>query len=180
VIKQRSSRGITMRLSLRQIAFATIAITSLSAFAGAAAPPAGDPTATRPSTTTSGPSATRHHAGAHHDMVDNVEQRIADLHAKLQITTAQQPQWDQFIQVMRDNAQSMDQTFQHRVQTMPAMTATENMQSYAQLASTNAQDVQKLVPAFQALYDTMSDTQKRTADQVFRDDAHHGGHAQHS
>ena len=81
---------------------------------------------------------------------------------------------------MRENAQSMDETFQQRVQSMPTMTATENMQSYAQLASTNAQDVQKLVPAFQALYDTMSDAQKRTADQVFRDDAHHGGHTRHS
>jgi hypothetical protein len=113
-------------------------------------------------------------------MVGKVEQRITDLHARLQITPAQQPQWEQFIQVMRDNAQSMDQTFQHRVEAMPTMTATENMQSYALFASTNAQDVQKLVPAFQALYDTMSDTQKRTADQVFRDDAHHGGRTQRS
>ena len=80
---------------------------------------------------------------------------------------------------MRDNAQSMDQTFRHRVQTMSAMTATENMQSYAQLATTNAQDVQNCVPVFQALYDSMSDAQKRTADQVFRDDAHHGDHPRH-
>jgi protein CpxP len=169
-----------MRISMRQTAIATTAIIGLSAFAAAAAPPAGDPTATRASTTTSGHSATRHHTDVHHNMVGTVEQRITDLHARLQITTAQQPQWDQFIQVMRDNAQSMDQTFQQRVQTMPTMTATENMQSYALLASTNAQDAEKLVPAFQALYDTMTDTQKRTADQVFRDDAHHGGHTQHS
>jgi periplasmic protein CpxP/Spy len=172
-------RRIIMRISLRQTAFATTAIIALSAFAAAAAPSAGDPTATRATPTTSGQSVAKHHPGVHHDMVGKVEQRITDLHARLQITPAQQPQWDQFIQVMRDNAQTMDQTFQHRVQTMPAMTATENMQSYAQLASTNAQDAQKLVPAFQALYDTMSDTQKRTADQVFRDDAHHGGHTQH-
>ena len=169
-----------MRISLRQTAIATTAIIGLSAFAAAAAPPAGDPTATAPSATTSGQSAATHHASVRHNMVGKVEQRITDLHAKLQITPAQQPQWDQFIQVMRDNAQSMDQTFQQRVQAMPTMTATANMQSYALLASTNAQDVQKLVPAFQALYDTMSDTQKRTADQVFRDDAHHGGHTQHS
>jgi periplasmic protein CpxP/Spy len=169
-----------MRISFRQTAIATTAIIGLSAFAAAAAPPAGDPTATAPSATTSSQSAAMHHPGVHHNMVGKVEQRITDLHAKLQITQAQQPQWDQFIQVMRDNAQTMDQTFQNRVQSMPAMTATENMQSYALLASTNAQDVQKLVPAFQALYDTMSDTQKRTADQVFRDDAHHGDHARHS
>jgi protein CpxP len=171
-----------MRISFRQTAIATTAIIGLSAFAAAAAPPAGDPTATQPSTTNSGHSATKVHPGGHHTMVGKVEQRITDLHAKLQITPAQQPQWDQFIQVMRDNAQSMDQTFQQRVQAMPTMTATAtaNMLSYALLASTNAQDVQKLVPAFQALYDTMSDTQKRTADQVFRDDANHAGHAQHS
>jgi periplasmic protein CpxP/Spy len=173
-----NSRGITMRTSLKQTVVTTAAIIGLSVCA-AAAPPAGDPTATHPSATTNGQSATKNHSGLHHNMADRVEQRIADLHAKLQITPAQQPQWDQFVQVMRDNAQSMDQTFQHRVQTMSAMTATENMQSYAQLASTNAQDVQKLVPAFQALYDTMSDAQKRTADQVFRDDAHHGDHPRH-
>jgi periplasmic protein CpxP/Spy len=169
-----------MRTSLRQTAIATTAIIALSAFAAAAAPPAGDPTATGAPPTASGQSATKDHPGIHHNMVGKVEQRITDLHAKLHITPAQQPQWDQFIQVMRDNARTMDETFQHRVQTITAMTATENMQSYAQLAATNAQDVQKLVPAFQALYDTMSDTQKRTADQVFRDDAHHGGHTQHS
>ena len=113
-------------------------------------------------------------------MAGKIEQRITDLHDRLQITPAQRPQWDQFILVMRDNAQTMDQTFQHRVQTISAMTATENLQSYALLASTNAQDVQKLVPAFQALYDTMSESQKRMADQVFRNDAHHGNHPRHS
>jgi len=57
------------------------------------------------------------------------------------------------------------------------MTATENMQSYADVSMAHAQDVEKLVPAFQALYGTMSDSQKRMADQVFRDDANHGDQA---
>jgi periplasmic protein CpxP/Spy len=170
-----------MRTSLLQTVIATTAIIGLSAFAATAAPPAaGDPTATRPPVTSGGQSATKDQPNVRHNMAGKVEQRITDLHARLQITAAQQPQWDQFILVMRDNAQTMDQTFQHRVQTISAMTATENMQSYALLASTNAQDVQKLVPAFQALYDTMSESQKRTADQVFRDDAHHGDHPRHS
>ena len=51
------------------------------------------------------------------------------------------------------------------------MTALENLQSYAAVAAEHAQEVQKLVPAFQTLYDTMSDSQKRRADTVFRDDA---------
>src|SRR5579872_2083955 len=33
-----------------------------------------------------------------------VDQRIAELHAKLHITKEQEPQWQQFTQVMRDNA----------------------------------------------------------------------------
>lgn len=99
---------------------------------------AGDPTAAHPSTTANGQSATESHPNLHHNMAGRVEQRIAYLHAKLPIAPAQQPQWDRFVRVMRDNAQSMDQTGPHRVQTMSAMTATENMQSYAQLASTNA------------------------------------------
>ena len=168
-----------MRTTLKHTIITTGAIIGLSTFAATAAPSAGDPTTTRPSATTNSQSATKNHPGLHHNMVDRVEQRIADLHAKLLITPIQQPQWDQFVQVMRDNARSMDQTLRHRVQTMSAMTATENMQSYAQLATTNAQDVQNLVPVFQALYDSMSDAQKRTADQVFRDDAHHGDHPRH-
>jgi len=167
-----------MRISIRQTVIATTAIIGLSAFAAAAAPPgAGNPTAVRPSTTTSDQPATQARPGAGHNMEGMVEQRITDLHAKLQISPAQQPQWDQFAQVMRDNARSIDQTFQQRLKTIPTMTAVENMQSYAQVAMEHAQEMQKLVPAFQALYGTMSDSQKRTADQVFRADAHHGDHA---
>jgi protein CpxP len=170
-----------MRTSIRQTIIATTAIVGLSAFAAVAAPPAGgDPIAIRPNATTSAPSATLAQAGAGHSMASKIEQRISDLHAKLLISPAQQPQWDRFTQVMRDNAQSMDQTFQRRVQTLPGMTAAENMQSYAQVSMDHAKDMQKLVPAFQALYDTMSDSQKRTTDQVFRDDANHGDQARRS
>jgi len=48
------------------------------------------------------------------------------------------------------------------------------MKSYAQVVMAHALDVQKLIPTFQALYATMSDSQKRTADQVFRNDANQG------
>jgi protein CpxP len=165
-----------MRTTLRQIVLVTTAIVGLTGFAAVAAPPtAGDPTAIRSVATTSGPSTAKADVG--HNMAAKIEQRITDLHTRLQISPAQQPQWDQFTQVMRDNARDMDQTFQHRVQTLPGMTATENMQSYAQVSMAHAQDMQKLVPAFQALYGTMSDNQKRITDQVFRDDAHHGDQA---
>jgi protein CpxP len=163
-----------MTKSIRLTMFATTAIIGLSTFAAAAAPTAAvDPTASRPASTVAAK------AGANSGMRETLDQRITDLHAKLLITPAQQPQWDAFTQVMRDNANSMEQTFHQRVATMKAMTAPENMQSYAQVAASHAADMQKLVPAFQTLYDSMSDSQKKTADAVFRADAHHHADAHH-
>jgi hypothetical protein len=99
---------------------------------------------------------------------NRVEKRITDLHARLKITSAQEQQWNQFAQVMRDNARQMDQDYQRRAQRVQEMSALDNMQSYAKIAEAHAQDVQKLVPAFEALYNAMSAEQQHTADQVFR------------
>lgn len=166
-----------MRTSFRQTVIATTAIVGLSGFAAVAAPPsAGDPTATRVPATSNRQAATPAPREVR-NMEGRVEQRITDLHAKLQISPAQQSQWDQFSLVMRDNARGTDERFQQRVQNLPTMNAAENMQSYAQLSAAHAQDMAKLVPAFQALYATMSERQKGMADQVFRDDAHRGQNA---
>jgi len=43
----------------------------------------------------------------------------------------------------------------------------ENMKSYADIAQRHAQDVQRPVPAFQNLYNSLSDEQRRTADRCF-------------
>ena len=108
------------------------------------------------------------------NLVGRVEQRITDLHTKLQITAAQQPQWDRFTAVMRDNARSMVRGFDARVEKLPTMTAPESMQSYATMSMEHAAEMQKLVPAFTSLYATMSDAQKKLADTVFLDEAHGG------
>ena len=102
---------------------------------------------------------------------ERVERRIAELHAQLQITPAEQQQWDQFAQVMRDNAREMDQVFTQRAQQYESMNAVQNMQSYEHVAETHAQQLQKLVPAFQNLYNSMPDQQNQIADQVFRANA---------
>ena len=112
--------------------------------------------------------------GSRHAATAHVDQRIGELHAKLAITPAQQPQWDRFTQVMRDNATAMDRRFQRRRQTLPTMSAAENMQSYAHLVVEHGQDVQKLSAAFTTLYAGLSAPQQRIADQSFRDDAHRG------
>jgi hypothetical protein len=107
---------------------------------------------------------------------ERVEQHITDLHARLRITPAQQAEWDQFAQVMRENAANMNQALEQRGSGFASLNAAENMQSYAQIAQQHAQDMQKLATAFQALYGAMSDDQKKNADTVFRA---HGDHHVH-
>jgi hypothetical protein len=97
-----------------------------------------------------------------------VDRRIADLHARLHITPQQSQQWDQFAQVMRDNARGLDDMYKARASKISGMSAVDNMQSYADIEQHRAQDVEKLVPAFQTLYASLSDQQKKTADQLFR------------
>ncbi|MGH7152843.1 MAG: Spy/CpxP family protein refolding chaperone, partial [Acetobacteraceae bacterium] len=102
-------------------------------------------------------------AGQHQDMIKRVEHHIKQLHAELQITPAEQPQWDQFAQAMRENAQDMRQSFDQRG---------------AQLAQQHAQDMQRLTAAFQSLYDSMPSQQQQSADAVFRGRlGHHHAHA---
>ena len=102
---------------------------------------------------------------------ERVERRIKELHSQLQITPAEEPQWNEFAQVMRENARDMDQIFIQRAEQLESMTALQNMQSYEQIAEAHAQHLQKLVGAFQSLYDTMPDQQKQLADQVFHANA---------
>jgi len=97
-----------------------------------------------------------------------VTQRIQQLHQQLEITPAQQSQWSQFTQVMRQNAQDMRNAIDQRGAAMNTMSAVQNMQSYTQLAETHAQDMQRLSTAFDTLYKSMSPKQQQNADQVFR------------
>jgi len=109
--------------------------------------------------------------------IDHVEQRLAQLHAKLKITAAQEPQWSAFADASRTDAKTMSDLLTQRSQQATTMTAVDDMKSYSQLTDAHADGVRKLVPVFQALYDTMSPEQKENADVVFgKMQAHHTPH----
>jgi hypothetical protein len=113
-------------------------------------------------------------------MMARVEQRITTLHGQLQITAAEEPQWQQFAQVMRENAQKMEQAATGRAEKFRSLNATENMKSYAEIAVEHGQNVQRLAVAFEGVYNVMSPEQKKVADEVFRNRAEqrrqrHGG-----
>jgi len=100
-----------------------------------------------------------------------VEQRIADMHATLHITQAQEAQWDAFAQVMLDNAQAMDGLLTRGAGDLATQTAPQILQNYAVITQQHAQNVQKLSAAFNALYTDLTPEQKKAADEMFRSTA---------
>jgi hypothetical protein len=97
-----------------------------------------------------------------------VEARIRDLHKKLHITEAQKPQWDALAMVMRDNAQAMVDLQKQRAADSQSMNAVEVIKSYESVIEAHESGMKKFVPPFEALYNTMSDAQKKSADSLFR------------
>ncbi len=90
------------------------------------------------------------------------------MHTQLKITEAEDKDWQKFADVMRANASDMKAAMQEREQQYPQMNALQNMESYQKLAETHAEHLQKLVSAFETLYNALPDDQKKVADQVFK------------
>jgi LTXXQ motif family protein len=100
-----------------------------------------------------------------------VDQRIRMLQSQLGITETQTPLWSAFAQAMRDNAASTDALFTQRAAGVSAMSAPDNMHSYAQITRAYADNTERLATAFDSLYASLSDTQKQAADTLFRQQA---------
>ena len=161
--------------TIRSSQFASAAVVALLALPAAAL---AQPTQSPAPAAASSPMTSQPVPGK--NMEERVENHIKQLHAQLQITPAEQPQWEQFAQVMRDNARDMDRAFIQRARQYPTMNAVQNMQSYEQIAEAHAQHLQKLVPAFDNLYNVMPEQQKKLTDQVFRANAEqHAAQSRH-
>ena len=102
------------------------------------------------------------------DQIDHVEERIKDLHTRLRITPEQEVKWSQVAEVMRANAKELRSLIGDRTQGFKTMTALDDLQSYEKIAAAHDDGLKRFIPAFQALYAAMSDTQKKNADTVFR------------
>jgi periplasmic protein CpxP/Spy len=102
---------------------------------------------------------------------ERVEARIKELHTKLKITPEQEDLWNNVTQVMRDNAKTMEALIKARSEKASTMTAIDDLKSYGEIAEAHADGIRKFIPAFEPLYASMSDAQKKAADTLFR---HHG------
>jgi len=103
-----------------------------------------------------------------------VDQHIKDLHAKLKITAAEEPKWQEVADTMRENAKDLDKAIDKRESAMGSATAVDDLKSYAEIAQAHANGIKKLASAFSGLYSMMSDDQKKEADEVFSHRNHEG------
>ncbi|MDA8306350.1 MAG: Spy/CpxP family protein refolding chaperone [Deltaproteobacteria bacterium] len=98
----------------------------------------------------------------------HLEARIKALHAKLKITPAQEQLWNKVAQAMRENDKTMDALVEAREKNAGTMNAVQDLQSYANLVQAHANCINRFIPPFEALYASMSASQKKNADKLFR------------
>ncbi|HME43891.1 MAG TPA: Spy/CpxP family protein refolding chaperone [Syntrophorhabdales bacterium] len=99
--------------------------------------------------------------------VVSVEERIKTLHTALNITPEQEELWNNVAQVMRDNSKTMEALIAARSAKAGTTNAVEDFKSYGEITQAHADGIQKFIPVFEALYNNMSDAQKKNADTVF-------------
>ncbi len=177
----------TVRHSLGQAAAGLAVVSALAAVTGAALAQPTAPAAPGPQAATTAPAETTAPAMASppaeggsgavtsdslqstvgKDKAARIESHIAGLHSTLKITAAQEPLWQNFAAVMRQNVVQMDAVYAKRQSGYGAMNAVQDLVSYGEVEQTNAHNVQMLLPPFQALYDSFSPQQKKTADATF-------------
>jgi hypothetical protein len=133
-----------------------------------AAPALAQTTAPSPSDQTTAAPAKTKVPRAKRSRADRVEARIKQLHDALHITDAQAAQWNAVAQIMRDNANAMDKLLKDRAATIQTASAVDDLNSYRTLADAHAEGLHKFVPAFETLYASLSDDQKKAADELFR------------
>jgi LTXXQ motif family protein len=95
-----------------------------------------------------------------------VEAQLGEVKKRLNITAAQQPQFEQFAAIVKQNAQAMESMMQKEAQ-KAERNAVDGLRTAASFAQTEADNLKRLVPALEALYASLTDQQKRAADQLF-------------
>jgi hypothetical protein len=95
------------------------------------------------------------------------ETQIKQLQDSLAITADQTVLWNNLTTVMRDNAKDMDALTMDRADSK-TMNAVEHMKFHKQINEAHLAQLNKFIPAFEAFYASMSDTQKQVTDTIFR------------
>ena len=104
--------------------------------------------------------------------VEHTEAQIKQLQGTLNITDAQKELWDNLTVVMRENAKDMDalaaERAKDRAENTKPLNAVEHMKLHSEITQAHLSQMEKLIPPFEAFYDSLSDQQKNITDIVFR------------
>jgi hypothetical protein len=106
------------------------------------------------------------HAGT--SAVEYTESQIKQLEGALTITEAQKPLWNDLTQVMRDNAKEMDALTKDKAANDKTMNSVEHLKLHSQITEAHLAQLKKLIPPFEAFYNSQSDEQKKITDTLFR------------
>jgi hypothetical protein len=94
------------------------------------------------------------------------EGRSAFLKAELAITDAQAKVWDAYAEALKKNMQSMQGMRQTMMAARSGKTPVERLDAHATAMEGRLQALKDIKPALAALYDALSDDQKKKADQL--------------
>jgi hypothetical protein len=161
----------------------TVAVASFMVAPAWAADPAVPTTGTNPvpaATAPATPGTMHAHKAKPADPAAQVESRITHMHDTLKITPEQAGPWNAVAEAMRENAKDISALITKRESSAANATAIDDLKSYQDIADAHANGLKRLVPAFQTLYDGMSDAQKKVADTYFRTEHQHSGHPHHT
>ena len=95
----------------------------------------------------------------------NVEANIASLHQRLQITPAQETQFNAVANVMRQNARAETSA---PPQPPANASAVDQLRTEIQYDEVELSGMKRLLPALEALYATLSPAQRQAANALFR------------
>jgi protein CpxP len=104
----------------------------------------------------------------------HLRERLQQVHDRLAITPAQQPQWDAVVLALRDNAQSMRANPAAAAIRSGHLTAVQDLHAAADLAHARVDALQRMIPPVEALYATLSPEQQRMADETLAKAMHAG------
>ncbi len=98
----------------------------------------------------------------------HVDGRLAYFKAEVKITDAQEPLWKAYAAAARDNAQGMQARCASMMSSKRAgaLGLPERMALHEQFMSAQLDSLKAMSRAFKPLYDSLSEDQKKTADQM--------------
>ena len=96
--------------------------------------------------------------------VEDAEDQIRILQKELMITESQRELWYDVVLVMRQNAKETDAFDRKTAKDRNPPTLVEQMRVYARATEIRLDQLNRLLPPFQAFYSLLSDEQKRVAD----------------